>query len=347
MFAGIPLEKKSIISIVLLIFLFINLMVVLALIFDLMCGFTTKAYIKNTIHYLKIKNYELLTKDFEELKLQFKMPKVELRVSNSEEINAFAVGSFHKKYIVITKGLVSTYLMANKGKLPVFLLNMRCIMGHEMSHLINKDYMPAILLQLNQSATLFVSNLLVSILNMFLGLVQYIPFIGKTLAYLIVYFYKGIKMIINAFHKYVIFAFYKFLQLKISRTNEYRCDMQSSIACGGRAMAATLAELGDSGYTTIFSTHPSTKSRIKHVMDVQRNGNLISPAGKNFLINTIVILFVLFVPLILWYFVDMNGLMRNYQTILMNLGNRYRNTKDSLMRFLEKVKAAIISVKEQ
>ncbi|MDR2527154.1 MAG: M48 family metalloprotease, partial [Rickettsiales bacterium] len=120
MFSGIPIEKGAVISVVLLIFLFVNVIVLIAVFLDLMFGFTTKSFIKNTTPYLKIKNYDLLTPVFEDLKLQFNRNDVELMVSNSEQINAFAVGNFKKQYVIITKGLVSCYLMANKGNIKKF-----------------------------------------------------------------------------------------------------------------------------------------------------------------------------------------------------------------------------------
>ncbi|GMO60675.1 MAG: hypothetical protein Ta2D_06260 [Rickettsiales bacterium] len=336
-FTGIPLATNSIISIVLLIFLFINVIVLLALIADLLFGFTTQSYIKSTTPYLKIKNYDLLTKGFEDLKLQFKTPNVELRVSNEDQINAFAVGCMQKKCIVITKGLVSAYLMNCKGNIGQFTNNMNCIIGHEMSHLINKDYLPGLLLHLNEMATNFISKIIVSILKMFFCLFFYIPFIGSYLGKLLIYIYKTINFIIKFFHNYIVINFYKFLQLKISRTYEYRCDMQSAIANGGKEMASTLSFLGGEGYTSIFSTHPSTKSRMQKVINIEKQGTLISPAGHNFIINTFALLFAFSLPYILLKFIDIKGLQNNWGAIVFNVISRYNIYRDSFKNWFNRM----------
>jgi Zn-dependent protease with chaperone function len=334
MLAGIKIDKDSIVSLILLIFLFINVLVIVIVVCDMLFGFTIKFYTKTTVPYLKVKNYNILTDAWEDLKLQYNKPTAELRVSDAQNINAYAVGNLKKQYVVITKGIVSAYLMENPGNLQEFVINMKCIMGHEMSHLINKDYLPGLLLQLNELAANFVSRIIIGILNIFLNLLQYIPFVGRLFAMLVLYLYKCIDFVVGFFHKYVLLSVYKFLQLKISRTNEFRCDYQSSLACGGGNMAETLSVLGDSSYTSIFSTHPAVKPRMRHVLDVQKTNQIITPDGKNNLANTLVIIFMLGFPFLLWHFINMKGLLDNYDNIVINLVTKYRMTKVRIFTFL-------------
>jgi Zn-dependent protease with chaperone function len=333
--SGISIEDRSVISIVLLIFFLVNLIVLLSAFLDLLFGFTTKSYIRGTIPYLKLKNYDIMTPIFEEIKGQFNRQDVQLVISDSQENNAFAVGSFKRHYIVLTKGIVTTYLMEHRGNTKLFLANIKCIMGHEMSHLVNRDYLPALLIRLNELATNFLSRIVIGILNMFLGLLQYIPFVGGIFARIVLALYRVIDFIVSFFHKNIILSIYKFFQLKVSRVNEYRCDRQSSIANGGAMMAATLGILGDGGYTTIFSTHPRTKDRMKYVRDIKQNNYIIHPDKKNNIANYIAIIFIVAFPFIIWNFIDIKGLNRNYNDIVINIVTRFRMIKIKIFSLLK------------
>jgi hypothetical protein len=187
--------------------------------------------------------------------------------------------------------------------------------------------MPGLLLQLHGLASGFITKIIIGILNIFFNVLTYIPFIGKIFSTIMFYLYKIINFIVFFFHKYVLMSVYTFLQLKISRTNEYRCDRQSSYACGGLEMAETLKELGSSGYINIFSTHPRTQDRMIAVSNIMRNNYVITPDGKNKMINLIVILFVLLFPLIIWHFVNINLVIKNYNDIILNVLTRFRMLK--------------------
>ena len=282
---------------------------------DFLFGLSTKHFLKGTKNYKDLKDYDIFDDVFNDIKLQFNKQNVKLLISNSEEVNAFAVGNLGKQYIVITKGLISAYLIQMKGK-KYFLTCIKCIMGHEMSHLINKDYLPALVLQINEKSVRVVSKIIFSIFNIVINIVQLIPFFGRILAIIILKLYNLFDFIITFFYNYVILSIYKFIQLKISRETEYRCDIQSSYANGGQEMATALSILGEGGYTTIFSTHPKTSSRINKVKNIVAYGNIIKPQHGNITVNVISLLFIILLPAIIFYFMNLNGLIENYKEIL-------------------------------
>ena len=308
------IKSDSTLTVVLLMFLIVSCLMILLMLIDYLFGISTRHFLKNTKEYTKIKNYDVLEGVFEDIKLQFTKPNVKLLIEDSTESNAFAVGNMGKQYIVITKGLISTYLMELKDK-DYFLGCMKCIIGHEMSHLANRDYLPALLLQMNENATNIVSRIIFGFLNIFINIFQFIPFIGRPLASLIAMFYNAVDFVIFFFYKYVIVSIYKFCQLKVSRENEFRCDFQSAQANGGEMMAKALSVFGEGGYTTIFSTHPKTSVRINKVKKVAELHNIIKPVKGNTLVNVIFVLFALLIPVLIYQFMNIKGLVENYYDI--------------------------------
>ncbi len=308
------IKSDSTLTIILLMFLIVSLLMILFMIIDFLFGISTRHFLKDTKEYTKLKDYDVLEGVFEDIKLQFNKHNVKLLISSSEEANAFAIGNMGRQYIVITKGLISAYLIQLKDK-EYFLSCIKCIMGHEMSHLINKDYLPALLLQMNENATDIVSKIIFTCFNIIINILQLIPFVGGLLASFIITIYNGIDFIISFFYKYIILSIYKFFQLKISRENEYRCDIQSSEANGGEMMAKALSIFGEEGYTTIFSTHPKTSSRIAKVKNIEQSYGIIKPRCGNALINFIFVLFMILVPILIYQFMNIKGLIENYYDI--------------------------------
>jgi len=288
------------------------------MLFDFLFGFSSRHFLKNTREYTKLKDYDILEGIFEDIKLQFNNHNVKLLISSSDEANAFAIGNMRKQYIVLTKGLITTYLIQMKGK-EYFLNSIKCIMGHEMSHLINKDYLPALLLQVNEDATKFVSKIIFVFFDIFINILQYIPLVGRAAAGIIKNIYNFLDFLISFFYKYVILSVYKFIQLKISREREYRCDIQSAQASGGQFMANALSALGENGYITIFSAHPKTASRIQKVSNIKRIYTIIKPEWGNRLVNFTFVFFMVFLPLLIYKYMDINGLVENYSDIIMHI----------------------------
>ncbi|HSQ98041.1 MAG TPA: M48 family metalloprotease [Rickettsiales bacterium] len=312
------IKSNSTLTIVLLVFFTVSCLMLVIMLFDLLFGFSTRYYIKGTKEFKKIKNYQILEDAFEEIKMRFNKPNVKLMISNSGETNAFAIGNLGKQYIVITKGLITEYLIQLKDR-EYFINCIKCIIGHEMSHLINKDYLPGLLLKVNEMATNFVSKIIISFFNVIIRILSLIPFVGAVASFMLLNFYKILDFIITFFYKYIILSIYKFIQLKISRDREYRCDKQSAMVSGGNLMAEALSVFGEQGYFTIFSTHPRTSSRVKKVKKIKEDYGIIMPEFGNNLVNFISVFFIIILPLIIYYYMDIKGLVESYNSLIFSI----------------------------
>ncbi len=323
-------KSDSTLTIILLVFFIVSCIMIIVMLFDLLFGFSTKYFLRDTKEFTKIKNYQILNDIFEDVKLRFNKPNVRLMISNSSEVNAFAIGNLGKQYIVITNGLISEYLIQLKDRM-YFLSCVKCIIGHEMSHLVNKDYLPGLLLKINELATDFVSRIILSIFNMIIRVLSFIPFVGGAVSSILLNLYKLLDFIITFFYKYIILSIYKLIQLKISRNREYRCDMQSAMVSGGASMAEALSVLGENGYITIFSTHPKTSSRVKKVKPIEKNQETITAEFGNNLVNFCSILFILILPFIIYYYMDIKGLVESYDTFIFNIKMKINMLKWKVM----------------
>ena len=164
------IDTQSIVSIILFVFFLVSCLMNFIILLDFLFGFSHP--------YEKFKEYEILTNIFNEIKMVFNRPNVKLLISNSGKVNAFAVGNMKKQYVVLTQGLVNKYLL-RLNETNNFLLAMRCIIGHEMSHLINKDYLPTLLLEINEYSIKIVSKMIYMFFRIFLVAFRIIPFFGE------------------------------------------------------------------------------------------------------------------------------------------------------------------------
>ena len=243
---------------------------------DYIFGFSVRASLKNCKRYDKLKGYEFLKEIFFQTQERFNASGVKLYIKNSNEVNAYAVSSMASGAVVLTKGLIDHYLVLSKDS-KEFLFSLRSIMGHEMSHLINRDFLPTFFVICNQKATNFISRILHNILFFKINFFNRLPFIGSYYASFIYYAYAFINFMLTVVNKYLVLTTYNFLNKFASRSIEFRCDYQSAQAFGGENMASALEKLGESGYFTIFSTHPKTTKRIKNVKLIKVINKNISP----------------------------------------------------------------------
>lgn len=286
------LKDKVSYGILFLLFL-ISFLMLFYLFLDFLFGFSYRSSLKNCTPYQKIKDYEFLTEIFNQAKDKFGQRGVKLYIKNSDEINAFAVSSVGGKAVVLTRGLINHYLVECQDP-QMFLYALRSVIGHEMSHLINKDFLPTFLIIVNQKITNFISSLLFISLSILVKMLNYIPYGGRASARGISESYTILNFIITAFNRFVVFNVYQFVRYFISRSIEYRCDKQSAKAFGGQNMALALSMLGDNGYFTLFSSHPRTKKRIKKVEKVESATGKIRPGFFDSLSNFFSIFFLMF-----------------------------------------------------
>ena len=282
-------------ALLLLIFV-ISFLMICYLFLDFLLGFSLKSLLKGCKEYNQCKNYIFLQDVFEEVKFKFSSPSTKLCIKDSDEINAFAVGGIRKKVIVITSGLINHYAIHIKDD-QQFLFAIRSILGHEMSHLINKDFLPSLLVMLNRRMTNFISNILGLLFRFSMQFTTFFRIQNRMTAIVMLTIYNIVNRFFNFFNRCVIDNVYCFLKNFLGRAVEYRCDRQSAKAFGGINMAFALSLLGKSGYFTLFSTHPATARRIKKVEVVEEKNAIIKASLSSTISNFISIIILLVICL--------------------------------------------------
>lgn len=260
------------------------------LVLDFFFGFSMRASLRNCVRYEKIKDYDFLTDLFDQVKNKFGERSTRLYIKNSDEINAYAISSMGGKAIVLTRGLIDHYLVECHDP-KMFLYALRSVIGHEMSHLVNKDFLPTFLIITNQKITNFVSTILHVIFSA--GMRVFNMFGGRSVSRVIYDTYNVTNFVITAFNRFIVYNLYEFLRRFVSRSVEYRCDRQSGRAFGGQNMALALSMMGEGGYFTLFSTHPRTKSRIRKVENVKIQDAIVRPGFFDILSNYFSIMFLI------------------------------------------------------
>jgi Zn-dependent protease with chaperone function len=251
---------------------------------DFIFGFSIRVSLKDCQLYDKSGNYGFLSGIFEEVKNKFSCRSAKLYVKNSDELNAFAVGGMGKKVIVLTSGLIEHYASHTEND-QQFLSAIRSILGHEMSHLVNKDYLPGLLIIINQRVTYFISSVLMTLFKITIQFATYFRVHNKRAAMIMLTLYNIFDWLLNCINRYFIGSLYGFLRNFLGRAIEYRADRQSAKAFGGINMAFALSLLGKSGYFTLFSTHPATARRMRKVEVVEEKNAVIRPSLINRLSN--------------------------------------------------------------
>ena len=254
----------------------VSFLMLVYLVLDFLFGFSVRASLKGCSRHEKLKEYDFLTGIFDQVKTKFAEKNVKLYIKDSDEVNAYAISSIGSKAMVLTRGIVNHYLVECPDP-KNFLSALRSIMGHEMSHLINKDFLPTFLIINNQKMTNFISHILFIIFNVGVRTSRLMPYGGRFMANLISDTYSILSFILTSFNRFVVYNIYEFLRRSVSRSIEYRCDRQSALAFGGRNMALALSMLGESGYFTLFSTHPRTKARMNKVENIKITDSVILP----------------------------------------------------------------------
>lgn len=316
-----------------LVFLSISLTTALMLVFlflDFCFSSSVRYYAKRSILVTKDDKYKDIAEAFGEVKSKFNRPDVKLYVNKSDEVNAYAVGGLRRNIIILTKGLLNLYKAETDNKTQ-FIIYLKGIMGHEMSHIVNKDYFTALLLIINERANNFVSKIIWIVFMIFVRIISIVPFFGEYISIAIDSIYSFLDFLINFFYKFVVLNIYKFIQLQISKGIEYRADSQGAKVVSGPEMSGALSLLGDSGYFSIFSSHPSTRNRMKNVKNVLKTSNTIKPVfgvDTTFLLSfCILILGCLYS----YKLANVDSLIRDYYNISLFFKNKYIILKSKII----------------
>ncbi len=325
------LYHKLVFAINFLLFL-VSFLMLFYMFIDFLFAFSVRSVLKGCVPYSKIKEYDFLTNILNQTKDKFGERSLKLYIKKSPEVNAFAVGSLNRKVIVMTSGLIDRYVKSCSDP-KEFLYSLRSVMGHEMSHLANKDFLPSFLIIINQKATNFISKILHKFFVIFTKIIRLIPYVGSHSKYTVERVYIVLNLVLTFFNRTIVFNIYKFLRNFISRSVEYRCDMESAKAFGGINMARALSMLGERGYFTLFSTHPGTKNRIKKVQNVKISDKIIRPSFINFLSNYFAIMFLIIICLYFAKQAHIDLMVRNY---IIHHENLYRKVS-TLVKLFSKI----------
>lgn len=309
---------------------FISILMLLILFFNLLFNRSVSFYVRSCN---KIAADHFLFKACVEIKNKFNKQNVVFLIQNSKTVNAYAVGGFTKNAIILTSGIIKKYKDEIDGD-EELILALKGILGHEMSHIVNKDFLPGLFLSINESANNFVSRILYIFFNILTKLLGIIPVIGITLNNLVVSFYNTLDKLISFFYDKVLVKIYHFIQLQISRNIEYRADRQGGMVCGGKNMSFALSLLGNTGFFTLFSTHPSTSRRMSKVKGVKETTNTISPVP---FVNLIVWFSFIFLIIISIYSIqkaNIPELIHDYNSLCIAIKNLIAQVKNTIFGFM-------------
>ena len=123
-----------------------------------------KNLIKNTIEVKQIKDLAFHQELFEEILKKFNLNNVKFLLQENEEINAYAVATFGRKYLIITSGMIehiqNSFELVNDRR-EAF----KGLIGHELSHLINWDFLPDLILISGNHISLYTQNIILFLLQ--------------------------------------------------------------------------------------------------------------------------------------------------------------------------------------
>ena len=322
--------NKNLISIFYLLIFISSFLMLILLIINYLFNSTVKKYKKAYINCSKNKErFGKLLALFNKEKHMFNISNVCLLIQNTETVNAYAVGGFRENCIVITTGIMELCKKNSKDETEYYEL-LSGIIGHELSHIINKDFFPSLLVITNNKVNKVISFIVFMILNVLSRIVSFIPVIGLTISNLFVEMHSFMKFFMNFFYSYIFIPVYRFIQLQVSKSIEYRADTQSAKYCGGDTMSKTLSLLGNNGFFSIFSTHPKTMSRIKKVSLIKQSNDYIRPTRFANLSILLSFLLLLYFVIVSYRLVDFKYFYTYFYTLYDSLRHVYQLIRQQL-----------------
>lgn len=253
-----------------MIFMFIFTLIYLCL--DFYFGFTIKSIIKDCTEVKTLKEMAPLQALFVETLEKFELSNVTLLLKESDEVNAFAVLSLRKKYVIITTGMLSHVAQSfdsDEAKLHAF----KGLIAHELSHLLNWDSLPNLILISGQVVAVALSNILTFVANIIIQIISYIPAISL-IAVIASFIFMALQFCLNMVYKYLLQPLYLLVERFLGRVIEHRSDYQSAKALNWEPIyfcLNALMTLHGNTFNSSFSTHPSTINRILHIYKTEQS----------------------------------------------------------------------------
>lgn len=320
------LDLSNNIFIYTMIFMFIFTLAYLCL--DFYYGFTIKSFVKDCVQIDKIPELGFLQKNFDETIKNFKLKNVEFLLKDSEEINAFAVLSLRKKYVVITTGMIDHILKSlntHEAQDKAF----KGLIAHELSHLINWDSLPNLILLSGQVVAVILSNILTFVSTLVIRIISVIPIVSL-FAVVLTYIFLLLQFLLNMVYSFILHPLYLLVERFLGRLIEHRSDYQSAKALSWESMYIclnSLMALNGNTFNSSFSTHPSTINRILHIYKIEKSPENIKVSffSKYF---SLILLFASLVLSVYFLLVNFNNLNYLNEILKDYLALFYSNTKD-------------------
>lgn len=313
----------------------------LYLLFDLIFGFTIKNIIKNTHEIKELENFEVQQEIFDEVIDKFDIKNVKFMIEESDEINAYAVASFRKKYVVITTSMLD-HILESFETVEERREALKGLIGHELSHLINWDFLPNLILLSGENVSINIQNSFLVVVNLLASFLRIIPLVGPFLSLLTIYTYNFFTYLLLYSYKYLLRPLYNLMERYLSRKVEYRCDYQSSQVLGWESIYLTLytlLSLNGSTYHSPFSTHPNTISRILNIYNSKSAKKKIS---VNFLSKYFGILILILISSSIVYLY-----MNTYNSVnllINNINKNFDNVSSTVTSYVLNIKTNLYAI---
>lgn len=272
------------------------------LVFDMIFGFTVKDITKNTFRIEFMEDYKDHQELFDEVLKQFELKNVSFLLQQSEDINAYAVASFSKKYVIITSGMLR-HINKSFDDVEERRSALKGLIGHELSHLINWDFLPNLILMSGHNVSMYIGGILTFILQTIIQIISYIPLIGPLIALGLVFINRTLNFVLDIVYTFILHPLFLLQERYLGRLVEYRSDYQSAQALHWNDVYLTLyslLSLNGSTFHSNFSTHPNTISRILkiHNSSIRREKVSVSFFSKYFGLVILVSSFLGFIYLV-------------------------------------------------
>ena len=291
---------------------FMFALTIIYLFLDIFFGFTIKDFIKDKIDISHSKEFEVFYALFEEVIERFNIKNVQFLLDENDEINAYAIATFRKKYVIVTTGMLS-HITNSFDNYEERKKCFKGLIGHELSHLINWDFLPKLILLSGQKVSQLINTLFEFTLNLLLSISNNIPIVSGFISLSLSLIYTLLKFCLNFFHNFIITPLYLLIERFLGRLIEYRSDYQSAEAIGWESIYLslyTLLSLNGNTYHSKFSTHPNTVSRILNIYKIPDNNNKITASSFSKYFGLFLIAFISL--LISFIFLYEHNLITNY-----------------------------------
>jgi Zn-dependent protease with chaperone function len=182
------------------------IMTIIYLFLDLFFGFTVATLVKDCKDISTLEEFSLHKKLFDETLNEFDMDDVKFLLQESQEVNAFAVLTLRKKYVVVTTAMLN-HLTNSFPNIEEQKLAIKGMIAHELSHLLNWDSLPNLILLSGQNIAYYLSTALNFVLNIILLILSYIP-ITAIFSFIVRIAFNLLQLGLNLVYTYVLHPTY-------------------------------------------------------------------------------------------------------------------------------------------